>query len=56
MSLADARLRTAQVVAQVIGWQLFEDFLVAGAGLPPRGTTRRRAIDDAVGRLMRSDP
>jgi AcrR family transcriptional regulator len=55
LSPADARLRTAQVVAQVIGWQLFESFLIDGAGLPRRAGTRRRAIDDAVGRLLRPD-
>jgi AcrR family transcriptional regulator len=55
LSRADAKLRTAQLIAQVIGWQLFEDFLIEGAGLPPRESTRRRAIDDAVGRLLRTD-
>jgi AcrR family transcriptional regulator len=55
MSRADARMRTAQVVAQIVGWQLFEDFLIEGAGLPKRATTRQRAIDDAIGRLTRSD-
>jgi len=49
----DARLRVAQIVAMVLGWQLFEPFLVAAAGLDQSDDLRARALDDAVVRLLR---
>ena len=48
-----ARARVAQVVALVLGWQLFEPFLGAAAGLDLDGTSRAELLDDAVARLLR---
>lgn len=49
----DARLRVAQIVAMVLGWQLFEPFLVAATGLDQTDDLRTTALDDAIERLLR---
>ena len=51
-----ARERAAQVLAVVLGWQLFEPFLVAAAGLDPSDRVRRRMIDDAIRRVAGVTP
>ena len=53
MTEDDARLRVAQIVAVVLGWQLFEPFLVAAAGLDQTDDLRATALDDAIDRLLR---
>src|SRR4051812_47172542 len=49
-----ARERAAQVLAVVLGWQLFEPFLTAAAGLDVSDRTRRRMLDDTVRAVMRA--
>jgi TetR/AcrR family transcriptional regulator, repressor for neighboring sulfatase len=51
MTAAQARTRAAQVIALVLGWQFFEPFVTAAAGLEPSDRTRKRMLDDAVRRL-----
>jgi AcrR family transcriptional regulator len=54
MKPRDAKQRAAQVVALVLGWQLFEPYLTAAAGLPTTAKATRAALDDAVARLLRA--
>jgi AcrR family transcriptional regulator len=49
----DAKRRAAQVVALVFGWQLFEPYLTAAAGLPATEKAKRSILDDAVARILR---
>jgi TetR/AcrR family transcriptional regulator, repressor for neighboring sulfatase len=44
--------RVAQVVALVLGWQLFEPFLAAAAGLDLTDDTRKQLLNDAITRLL----
>jgi TetR/AcrR family transcriptional regulator, repressor for neighboring sulfatase len=50
-SAREAKVRAAQVAAMVLGWQFFEPFLTAAAGLEVSDKTRQRLLDDAVTRL-----
>ena len=52
MTPKDARRRAAQVVALVLGWQLFEPYLTAAADLPATEHARRAVLDDGVARLL----
>jgi AcrR family transcriptional regulator len=47
-----ARGRAAQVTALVLGWQLFEPFLAASAGVASDDATRTRLLDEGVTRLL----
>jgi AcrR family transcriptional regulator len=47
-----ARERAAQVSAFVLGWQLFEPFLCAAAGLDVDADRRTRVLADGVQRLL----
>jgi AcrR family transcriptional regulator len=51
-----AREHVAQVVALVLGWQLFEPFLAAAAGLDRSVKTRKRLLDEAITRLLAPPP
>jgi AcrR family transcriptional regulator len=53
LSLREAREQAAQVTALVLGWQFFEPFLTAAAGLEVSDKTRQRLLEDAVVRLLR---
>jgi len=48
----EARARAAQVTAMVLGWQLFEPFLAASAGVDSDAATRTRLLDEGVARLL----
>jgi len=48
----DARERAAQVTAFVVGWQFFESYLSAAAGLDLTDDSRARLLDAAVHRLL----
>jgi len=52
VSDADARTRVAQIAALVLGWQLFEPFLAAAAGLDLTDDTRQAVLGDAVDVLL----
>jgi AcrR family transcriptional regulator len=54
MTAKVAKQRAAQVVALVLGWQLFEPYLTAAAGLPATAKAKSAALDDAVARLLRA--
>jgi AcrR family transcriptional regulator len=53
LSPDEASERAAQVTALVLGWQLFESFLAASAGIDRSEATRQRLLDDGVARLLR---
>lgn len=48
----EARERAALVASLVMGWQLFEPFLVRAAGLDRSARTRAEALDAGVKRLL----
>jgi AcrR family transcriptional regulator len=48
----EAGERSAQVVAMIMGWQLFEPFLAEANGLERSAESRRRILDDALRRLV----
>jgi AcrR family transcriptional regulator len=50
----EARRRAAQVTALVLGWQLFEPFVVKAAGLRPRRPAGPALLSDGVHRLLSS--
>jgi AcrR family transcriptional regulator len=53
LSRADARQRAVEVTALVLGWQFFEPFLGAAAGLRGSPRTRDAMLSDAIMRLLR---
>jgi AcrR family transcriptional regulator len=52
MKPKEAQRRAAQVVALMLGWQLFEPYLTAAAGLPTTAKAKGAVLDDAVARLL----
>ena len=52
LSAEEASERSAQVVAMIMGWQLFEPFLAVANGLELSAESRRRILDDALRRLV----
>ena len=48
-----ARARAAQVSALVLGWQLFEPFVVKAAGVRSRKRDQRALLAEGVQRLLR---
>jgi AcrR family transcriptional regulator len=55
LRLSEARQRAVQLTALILGWQFFEPFLSAAAGLDSSGTQSRRMLEAAVEQLVR-DP
>ena len=49
----DARERTAQVTALVLGWHLFEPFLAVAAELETDADSRTASLSEGVQRLLR---
>lgn len=52
----EASERSAQVVAMIMGWQLFEPFLAEANDLELTPESRRRILDDALRRLVPGAP
>jgi AcrR family transcriptional regulator len=51
MSPDDAQTHAAQVLTMALGWQVFETYVAAAAGLQLTDDTRQRVLDDAIRRL-----
>lgn len=52
-STREARERAAGVTALVLGWHLFEPFLVEATRLDLTERSRQRLLDDGIGRMLR---